>query len=92
MVDLCVGPHIPSTNRIKAFMVTKVSIMHVNPLRNSHLPWCRVLRRTSSVIPRMIRFNEFTVSRSQARNSLMSTKFSLLRLRSGITGKLAKYV
>ena len=26
MVDLCVGPHIPNTNRIKAFMVTKVSM------------------------------------------------------------------
>ena len=25
MVDLCVGPHIPHTGRIKAFMVTKVS-------------------------------------------------------------------
>ncbi len=25
MIDLCVGPHIPHTGRIKAFMVTKVS-------------------------------------------------------------------
>jgi threonyl-tRNA synthetase len=25
MVDLCVGPHIPHTGKIKAFMVTKVS-------------------------------------------------------------------
>jgi hypothetical protein len=25
MVDLCVGPHIPHTGRIKAFMVTKAS-------------------------------------------------------------------
>ena len=24
MVDLCVGPHIPHTGKIKAFMVTKV--------------------------------------------------------------------
>ena len=24
MVDLCVGPHIPDTGKIKAFMVTKV--------------------------------------------------------------------
>ena len=26
MVDLCVGPHVPHTGRIKAFMVTKVSL------------------------------------------------------------------
>lgn len=26
MIDLCVGPHIPHTGRIKAFMVTKVRI------------------------------------------------------------------
>lgn len=25
MIDLCIGPHIPHTGRIKAFMVTKVS-------------------------------------------------------------------
>ena len=25
MVDLCVGPHIPHTGKIKAMMVTKVS-------------------------------------------------------------------
>jgi threonyl-tRNA synthetase len=25
MVDLCVGPHIPHTGKIKAFMVTKAS-------------------------------------------------------------------
>lgn len=28
MIDLCVGPHIPHTGKIKAFMVTKVSSMH----------------------------------------------------------------
>jgi threonyl-tRNA synthetase len=27
MVDLCVGPHIPHTGKIKAFMVTKVGIV-----------------------------------------------------------------
>lgn len=27
MVDLCVGPHIPHTGRIKAFMITKVYIL-----------------------------------------------------------------
>ena len=26
MIDLCVGPHIPHTGKIKAFMVTKVDI------------------------------------------------------------------
>ena len=27
MVDLCVGPHIPHTGKIKAFMVTKVHFL-----------------------------------------------------------------
>lgn len=31
MVDLCVGPHIPNTGKIKAFMVTKVSSFVRNP-------------------------------------------------------------
>ena len=26
MVDLCVGPHIPHTGKIKAFMITKASL------------------------------------------------------------------
>lgn len=29
MVDLCVGPHIPHTGKIKAFMVTKVHFLVV---------------------------------------------------------------
>jgi threonyl-tRNA synthetase len=29
MVDLCVGPHIPHTGKIKAFMVTKVGISSI---------------------------------------------------------------
>ena len=28
MIDLCVGPHIPHTGKIKSFMVTKVSTRH----------------------------------------------------------------
>ena len=28
MIDLCVGPHIPHTGKIKAFMVTKVGKAH----------------------------------------------------------------
>ena len=27
MIDLCVGPHIPHTGKIKAFMVTKVCLL-----------------------------------------------------------------
>ncbi len=33
MVDLCVGPHIPHTGKIKAFMVTKVSVRGVLSFR-----------------------------------------------------------
>ena len=31
MVDLCVGPHIPHTSKIKSFMVTKVSNPRSSP-------------------------------------------------------------
>lgn len=30
MVDLCIGPHIPHTGKIKAFMVTKVRASRVS--------------------------------------------------------------
>lgn len=31
MIDLCAGPHIPHTGRIKAFMITKVSHLNFFP-------------------------------------------------------------
>jgi threonyl-tRNA synthetase len=39
MVDLCIGPHIPHTGKIKAFMVTKVSGFETYSLvdESSHL-------------------------------------------------------
>lgn len=33
MVDLCVGPHIPDTGKIKAFMVTKVCSPPLNNIK-----------------------------------------------------------
>lgn len=39
MIDLCVGPHIPHTGKIKSFMVTKVSVIHLYwPLLTMLLP------------------------------------------------------
>jgi hypothetical protein len=35
LIDLCRGPHVPNTGRIKAFQIMKVSIM----LRCSVLGW-----------------------------------------------------
>jgi hypothetical protein len=37
MVDLCVGPHIPHTGKIKAFMITKVSIHEISVSFSIHL-------------------------------------------------------
>lgn len=38
MVDLCVGPHIPHTGKIKAFMVTKVRFPATLHSTNAHVP------------------------------------------------------
>ena len=38
MVDLCVGPHIPHTGRIKAFMVTKVRLLSSRLYATTKLP------------------------------------------------------
>ena len=46
MVDLCVGPHIPHTGKIKAFMVTKVSVPS-RSLDVAVLTNIRTLRATS---------------------------------------------
>jgi len=41
MIDLCVGPHIPHTGKIKAFMVTKVRRYQCDgslPLKGRRIP------------------------------------------------------
>lgn len=37
MVDLCLGPHIPHTGRIKAFMVTKVVLLFLFLVARSYI-------------------------------------------------------
>jgi len=44
MIDLCLGPHVPHTGRIKAFMVTKVHhIFKVNLPRANFCVAFRIL-------------------------------------------------
>jgi threonyl-tRNA synthetase len=81
MIDLCVGPHIPHTGKIKAFMVTKVF------LDDLYLPtvnkiFQRIPLLISSEIPPRSLSNVFMVSHSLTRNSLPSTRPSSLRLQS----------
>ena len=90
MIDLCVGPHIPHTGKIKAFMVTKVSSQMQSWIRieiftTKMIP--RILLRTSLEIRTTIRYREFTVFRSPTRSSSRSTRHSLPRLPGETTGK-----
>jgi len=95
MIDLCVGPHIPHTGKIKAFMVTKVSSQirsctRMEIFTTKMIP--RILLRTSLVIRKTIRYREFTVFRSPTRSSSRSTRLSSPRLPGGTTGKLERCV
>jgi len=77
MVDLCVGPHIPNTGKIKAFMVTKVSSF-VCSLSLSFLDHrlFRIPRLISSVIQTMTLCNAFMGFLSLTRNNCQTTRFS----------------
>lgn len=93
MIDLCVGPHIPHTGKIKAFMVTKVSSQMRSWTKIEVLTTkmvSRILPRTSSVIRTTIRCREFTVSRSPIRNNSRSIRLSSPRLPGETTGKLER--
>jgi threonyl-tRNA synthetase len=72
MIDLCVGPHIPHTGKIKAFMVTKVccDIAYKNDetSRNSS-SMNRTHPLTSSATRTTTRYNASMVSLSQTRSS-----------------------
>jgi hypothetical protein len=62
MVDLCVGPHIPHTGKIKAFMITKVSMHKISvPFSNLH--------HISSAISITTLYNVFTGSLSLTKNN-----------------------
>ena len=59
MVDLCVGPHIPHAGKIKAFMITKVSMREVSSLFLNDLLF-RILHLISSATPTMTLYNVST--------------------------------
>lgn len=88
MVDLCVGPHIPHTGRIKAFMVTKVTFNHFCALLRSFTrTQYRAPPPISSVTPPTIPSREFMAYHSRRRSSSTSTRNSLPRRRNVITAR-----
>jgi hypothetical protein len=87
MIDLCLGPHVPHTGKIKAFMVTKVRSAY------GSLCGCNILRRVppliSLVTPIMTHSKEYMGSLFLIRSSSAIIRHSLLRPRSGTTERLA---
>ena len=70
MVDLCVGPHIPHTGRIKAFMVTKVSDRgdsHYSRTRSKYI-CSRTPLHISSEIQTTTLYNVYMASPSPTRS------------------------
>ena len=70
MIDLCVGPHIPHTGRIKSMAITKVRILLDNWISDLILKVLshRTPHPISSATQTTKRYNESTVSRSQTAN------------------------
>jgi threonyl-tRNA synthetase len=68
MVDLCVGPHIPHTGKIKAFMVTKVNMHEISVSFSNHLLY-RILHHISSATLITTLYNVFTGSLSLTKNN-----------------------
>lgn len=68
MIDLCIGPHVPHTGRIKAFMVTKVYSRRPSiALDDSDFP--STLLHTGSEMRKMILFNGYMVYPSPIQSS-----------------------
>lgn len=90
MIDLCIGPHIPHTGRIKAMMVTKVRNTHlgqVTPLTCHSRP-----HLTGLTMPTTTLFNASTVFHSPTPNNSQNIRPSLLRPLGEITARLGKCV
>ena len=89
MIDLCVGPHIPHTGKIKAFMVTKVRdlLCAMEPILKSS---SRALPLTSLVTPTTTVCNVSTVSLSQTRTACRSTSSTWRRRLSATTARSVK--
>ena len=48
MIDLCLGPHIPNTGRIKAMMITKVSLILLGECPSFFFLICRISQNSAS--------------------------------------------
>lgn len=81
LIDLCYGPHVTDTGKIKAMMVLKVS---------KRLNFTRTLHHTFSEMLKMNRFSAFTASLFLSKVCSKSTRFSWKKLRNEITVKLVK--
>lgn len=61
LVDLCLGPHIQNTGKIKAFQIMKVGKVLSETMRYSITCIIRILHVISEEIRMTIRCSEFTV-------------------------------
>ena len=92
MIDLCVGPHIPHTGKIKAFMITKVMAqLHYSSSTETEL-LKRIRHLTSSAIQITSLCNVSMVYHSRIKSSWQTTRCSLRKLRGVITGRLGRWV
>lgn len=87
LVDLCLGPHIQNTSKIKAFQIMKVGSSQF--LSNAWLTGgARILHATFGETRMMIPCSEYMELRFLIRNKWWSTRNSLKRLPNAIIEKL----
>ncbi len=67
LVDLCLGPHVQNTGKIKAFQIMKVRRSHRNIPKSAKSP-PRIPRVTSEETRMMTHCNESTALHSQTRS------------------------
>lgn len=84
MIDLCVGPHIPHTGKIKSFLITKVRSSSTSTSTRYSRIIPRTLHRISLVTQTTTRCSESTVFLSPTRRKWLSTSTSWRRLRNEI--------
>jgi threonyl-tRNA synthetase len=84
LIDLCIGPHVPHTGRIKAFQVMKVvmtpSLLAISDKNMLMKHLFRIRPRTSWVMLKTILFNASTVSVFRTRSNLRNTRNSSKKL------------
>jgi len=91
MIDLCVGPHIPHTGKIKAFMITKVmaQLRYSSSTTTDHPK--RIPHLTSSATQITSLCNVSMVYHSRIKSNWQTTRCSLRKLRGVIIGRSERW-